>query len=375
MVAAAGGVLVGLAATWVLAQDPAAASTTPSSTHAVVHRAVRRVPAGRGDRRVGRARRGRDRPAARPQGAAAPERRVAHCRRRQLAHGPVPARERGVPADRPPDPADPARTSSDSSCRPGADRRWSASPSSSRRSSCGSSTSWPRWAPTSAARGRMRAAGVGVVNRRRRRRGPGMRGVVTLAAVFLLPQETPQREVLQLAAFVVVAGHAADPGDHAARGSCGGSACPRPSPAEDALQAAALITEASRAGLRAAGRGRRPDDPDEVVEELRHRARAAGRTARGSGSAAPRRRSSRPPPIYRRLRLEMLARRARRDDPRPATPGRARRRGAARRDDRDRPRGVAARPGRGRRDACTRTSCAWRPCGPATAPTCAPRRW
>ncbi len=34
----------------------------------------------------------------------------------------------------------------------------------------------------------------------------GMRGVVTLAAVFLLPEETPQREVLQLAAFVVVAG-------------------------------------------------------------------------------------------------------------------------------------------------------------------------
>jgi Na+/H+ antiporter len=34
----------------------------------------------------------------------------------------------------------------------------------------------------------------------------GMRGVVTLAAVFLLPPETPQRELLQLLAFVVVVG-------------------------------------------------------------------------------------------------------------------------------------------------------------------------
>ena len=34
----------------------------------------------------------------------------------------------------------------------------------------------------------------------------GMRGVVTLAAAFLLPEETPHREVLLLAAFVVVAG-------------------------------------------------------------------------------------------------------------------------------------------------------------------------
>ena len=33
-----------------------------------------------------------------------------------------------------------------------------------------------------------------------------MRGVVTLAAVFLLPAETPQRALLSLAAFVVVAG-------------------------------------------------------------------------------------------------------------------------------------------------------------------------
>ena len=33
-----------------------------------------------------------------------------------------------------------------------------------------------------------------------------MRGVVTLAAAFLLPEDTPQRPVLQLAAFVVVAG-------------------------------------------------------------------------------------------------------------------------------------------------------------------------
>ena len=34
----------------------------------------------------------------------------------------------------------------------------------------------------------------------------GMRGVVTLAAAFVLPTNTPQRAVLVLAAFVVVAG-------------------------------------------------------------------------------------------------------------------------------------------------------------------------
>ena len=34
----------------------------------------------------------------------------------------------------------------------------------------------------------------------------GMRGVVTLAAVFLLPEETPDRALLRLAAFAVVAG-------------------------------------------------------------------------------------------------------------------------------------------------------------------------
>ncbi len=34
----------------------------------------------------------------------------------------------------------------------------------------------------------------------------GMRGVVTLAAVFLLPEDTPKREVLVLMAFVVTVG-------------------------------------------------------------------------------------------------------------------------------------------------------------------------
>jgi len=34
----------------------------------------------------------------------------------------------------------------------------------------------------------------------------GMRGVVTLAAAFLLPEQTPQRDLLRLAAFTVVAG-------------------------------------------------------------------------------------------------------------------------------------------------------------------------
>ena len=58
----------------------------------------------------------------------------------------------------------------------------------------------------------------------------GMRGVVTLAAAFLLPEETPQREVLQLAAFVVVGGHPPDPGHHAAVAGARACGCRCPAP-------------------------------------------------------------------------------------------------------------------------------------------------
>jgi monovalent cation/hydrogen antiporter len=132
----------------------------------------------------------------------------------------------------------------------------------------------------------------------------GMRGVVTLAAAFLLPEETPQREVLQLAAFVVVAGTLLIQGT-TLPWLVSRLRLPAPSPAEDALQAAALISKASRAGLTRLEEVRTPDDPETVLKQLRERAelRANGvweRLGRSQAEVEP------PAATYRRLRLEML---------------------------------------------------------------------
>ena len=76
----------------------------------------------------------------------------------------------------------------------------------------------------------------------------GMRGVVTLAAAFVIPEDAPHREVLLLVAFTVVAGTLFLQGltlplltrllD-----------VPAPDPAEDALARAALLQQAADAGL------------------------------------------------------------------------------------------------------------------------------
>ena len=76
----------------------------------------------------------------------------------------------------------------------------------------------------------------------------GMRGVVTLAAAFILPDDTPLREVLILIALVVVAATlllqgATLPWLLRRLGLSG------PDPAEDALQAASVSQRASSAGL------------------------------------------------------------------------------------------------------------------------------
>jgi CPA1 family monovalent cation:H+ antiporter len=132
----------------------------------------------------------------------------------------------------------------------------------------------------------------------------GIRGVVTLAAAFVLPVETPQRPVLVLAALVVVGGTLLVQGltlpvlvrrVH----------LPGPDAARDALQEAALLSRAARAGiarleeLRADG-----DDPDVIGRLERgatNRANAAWeRFGRGSQSGET------PSEAYRRLRLEML---------------------------------------------------------------------
>ena len=133
----------------------------------------------------------------------------------------------------------------------------------------------------------------------------GMRGVVTLAAVFLLPASTPHRAALRLAAFTVVAGTLLIQGltlPWLVRrlGMTG------PDAAEDALQAASLVTDAARAGLAVLDEVLADDDPPEVIDELRHRAvqrsnRIWEQLGRAQSELEP------PGATYRRLRMLMLA--------------------------------------------------------------------
>ncbi|MGI5220847.1 Na+/H+ antiporter [Nocardia sp. CA-290969] len=132
----------------------------------------------------------------------------------------------------------------------------------------------------------------------------GMRGVVTLAAVLLLPADTPQLPVLKLLALVVVAGTLL----------LQGTSLPwlvrrlrlrAPSRAEDALQKATLLSRASTAGLAALDAAIGPDTPPEVVQSLRDR--VAWRTnAAWERLGRPEAEQATPTAEYRRLRLLML---------------------------------------------------------------------
>jgi CPA1 family monovalent cation:H+ antiporter len=133
----------------------------------------------------------------------------------------------------------------------------------------------------------------------------GMRGVVTLAAAFLLPAETPQRNLIRLAAFVVVAGtlllHGLTLPWLVRRLGLRG-----PDLAEDALQAASLVTTAARAGLAVLEERATPGDPPEVINQLRERAMRRTnqiweRLGRPNDELEP------PTATYRRLRMQMLA--------------------------------------------------------------------
>ena len=131
-----------------------------------------------------------------------------------------------------------------------------------------------------------------------------MRGVVTLAAVFLLPAETPGRELLRLAAFAVVAGSLLIQG-LSLPWLIRRLGLPAPDAAEDALQYAALITEAARAGQVRLNEVRSPDDPPEVIDQLLSRTNkrtnvAWERLGRPQAELEP------PSAAYRRLRMQML---------------------------------------------------------------------
>ncbi len=98
----------------------------------------------------------------------------------------------------------------------------------------------------------------------------GMRGVVTLAAAFLIPEDTPYRDVLVLLALVVVAGTLLVQGTSLPwlvrllqlRG---------PSRAEDALQEAGLMQQVTNAGLEALEAHADENTPADVVDSLRQR--------------------------------------------------------------------------------------------------------
>ncbi|MBF4163885.1 Na+/H+ antiporter [Nocardioides acrostichi] len=97
----------------------------------------------------------------------------------------------------------------------------------------------------------------------------GMRGVVTLAAAFVLPPETPHRDVLLLAAFAVVAVTLLVQGlslPWVARRL----RVPSPDPMDDALARATLLQQASKAGERALDE-LEYDDRHGVVDLIRQR--------------------------------------------------------------------------------------------------------
>ncbi|QXC59719.1 Na+/H+ antiporter [Aquihabitans sp. G128] len=130
----------------------------------------------------------------------------------------------------------------------------------------------------------------------------GMRGVVTLAAAFVLPEETPHREVLVLMAFVVAA----------ASLLLEGSSLPMlvarlglaaPDHHEDALQAAAVYQRAATAGLAELDALDLSEVAPEVVGRLRRRSleRADSVWERLGGS------DETPSQAYARLRAQMLA--------------------------------------------------------------------
>jgi len=98
----------------------------------------------------------------------------------------------------------------------------------------------------------------------------GMRGVVTLAAVFLLPEDTEHREVFVAIAFTVTAGTLllqglTLPALVRRLGVAG------PDPAEDHLQEASVYQRAARAGLAELDHALTGAEPPDVVERLRQR--------------------------------------------------------------------------------------------------------
>jgi len=131
----------------------------------------------------------------------------------------------------------------------------------------------------------------------------GMRGVVTLAAAFVLPESTPHRDVLVLAAMVVTAGTLLLQGISlpwlARKLDVRG-----PDPREDALQEATLLQTSVSAGLVELAQAG-PDIEPSIAEALRARAQQRADVAwERLGRTDPD--AETPSETWRRLRLQML---------------------------------------------------------------------
>ena len=130
----------------------------------------------------------------------------------------------------------------------------------------------------------------------------GMRGVVTLAAAFVIPTDTEHREVLLLVAFTVVAGTLLIQGlslPWFARRF----AVPGPDPRDDALARATLLQEASKAGFQRL-KEIELDDAHGITEQLKRRVEERNFAAweRLDTTAD----EETPSEVYARVRLAML---------------------------------------------------------------------
>ncbi|WP_193609466.1 Na+/H+ antiporter [Nocardioides lijunqiniae] len=130
----------------------------------------------------------------------------------------------------------------------------------------------------------------------------GMRGVVTLAAAFLIPDDTEHREVLLLIAFTVVAGTLFIQGltlPWLARRL----EVPAPDPMDDALARATLLQQASKAGF-AKLQELEYDDPHGVVDLIRQRIDQRNFAAwERLGTTVD---EESPSDLYARIRLDMI---------------------------------------------------------------------
>jgi CPA1 family monovalent cation:H+ antiporter len=132
----------------------------------------------------------------------------------------------------------------------------------------------------------------------------GMRGVVTLAAAFAIPESFAKRDVLVLIALVVTAGTLFIQG-LSLPWLVRRLRVPTPDPREDALARAGLFQKATLAGLEKLRSHEGEDDPHETFQLLQQRAEQRdfaawerlGRDEPGSET---------PSEAYVRLRLEML---------------------------------------------------------------------